>query len=49
MIYFMRGEPILEYEEQVMKEKEEEENRIAENMRELEKEAEEEEMAEERS
>ena len=47
VIYFMRGEPILEYEEQVMKEKEEEENRIAENMRELEKEAEEEEMAEE--
>ncbi len=34
VIYFMRGEPILEYEEQILKEKEEEENEIAENMHE---------------
>jgi len=39
VIYFMRGEPLLEYEEYVQKEREEEENVLAEQMSENEKEA----------
>ena len=38
VIYFMRGEPLLEYEEYVQKEREEEENVLAEQMSESEKE-----------
>ncbi len=34
VIYFMRGEPLLEYEEHVLKEKEEEENEMAEQQQE---------------
>ncbi len=39
VIYFMRGEPLLEYEEYVQKEREEEENEMAEKLREQEPEA----------